>query len=171
MLIESMPKILPNRPPENFPTNSIGFLLHDTARLLRKRFEQNARHLELTRSQWQVLTLLARNQGVRQNALAIEIDIEPITLGRIVYRLEHMGLVERRPDTTDRRAWLLYLNDKAHPLMADVAPVAAATREEALAGISENDRAALTRILETMRANLAGASGHAPDKPEKSRHP
>src|SRR5712672_4409207 len=90
-------------------SSTLDFLLHDVARLLRKRFEQNARGSGLTRSQWQVLTYLARNEGISQSGLADLLEIEPITLGRIVDKLQTRGLIERRPDPSDRRAWLLHL--------------------------------------------------------------
>src|SRR5258705_11616931 len=86
----------------NAPT--LGFLLHDVARLLRRRFEQNARDSGLTRSQWQVLAYLANNEGINQSGLADLLEIEPITLGRIIDKLQTRGLIERRPDPSDRRA-------------------------------------------------------------------
>ena len=73
----------------------LGFLLHDVARLMRKRFEQNARDLGLTRSQGQVLVHLADNEGIHQGALAELTRVEPITLTRILDRLEEAGLIER----------------------------------------------------------------------------
>src|SRR5258705_8651241 len=85
----------------NAPT--LGFLLHEVARLLRRRFEQNARGSGLTRSQWQVLAYLANNEGINQSGLAELLEIEPITLGRILDKLQIMGLIERRPDSSDRR--------------------------------------------------------------------
>jgi MarR family len=85
----------------NAPT--LGFLLHEVARLLRRRFEQNARDFGLTRSQWQVLAYLANNEGINQSGLADLLEIEPITLGRIVDRLQARGLIERHPDPSDRR--------------------------------------------------------------------
>jgi MarR family transcriptional regulator, transcriptional regulator for hemolysin len=144
------------------PADSLCFRLHDAARLLRKRFEQNARDLGLTRSQWQTLAYLARHEGISQSALAELIDIEPITLGRIVDRLEGQGLVERRPHQRDRRIWLLFLRDAARPLLAAMGPIAQATRQEALAGLGEADRETLLRVLEAMRANLTEASAVAP---------
>src|SRR4030088_3838650 len=89
----------------NAPT--LGFLLHDVARLLRRRFEQNARGSRLTRSQWQVLAYLAKNEGINQSGLAYLLEIEPITLGRILDKLQMLGLIERHPDPSDRRGRLL----------------------------------------------------------------
>src|SRR3982074_2360874 len=91
----------------NAPT--LGFLLHDVARLLRRRFEQNARGPGLTRSQWQVLAYLALNEGINQSGLADLLEIEPITLGRIVDKLETLGLIERHPDPSDRRGGVFFL--------------------------------------------------------------
>ena len=88
---------------------TLGFILNDTARLLRKRFEQRARHLGLTRAQWQVLSYLARNEGIQQSALAEILEVEPITLGRILDRLEAAGLIQRRRHAADRRIWRLHL--------------------------------------------------------------
>lgn len=136
---------------------TLGFILNDTARLLRKRFEQRARHLGLTRAQWQALAYLARNEGIQQSALAEILELEPITLGRILDRLEAANLIERRRHATDRRVWLLHLKPSAHALMEDMFAIGDATRAEALAGVGEADRAALTRILIAMKANLAQA--------------
>src|SRR6202171_6720087 len=80
----------------NAPT--LGFLLHEVARLLRRRFEQNARDSGLTRSQWQVLAYLANNEGINQSGLADLLEIEPITLCRIVDKLQALGVGERHPD-------------------------------------------------------------------------
>src|SRR5260370_12092428 len=88
----------------NAPT--LGFLLHEVARLLRRRFEQNARGSGLTRSQWQVLAYLAQNEGINQTGLADLLVIKPITLLRIVGMLHILGLIERRPAPSDLRASL-----------------------------------------------------------------
>ena len=98
-------------------THTLGFLLHDAARLLRKRFDQKARHLGLTRAQWQVLAHVARNEGLHQGALAEILELEPITLVRLIDRLEAAGMVERRAHATDRRLKLLHLTDKARPVL------------------------------------------------------
>jgi len=137
---------------------NLGFLLHDVARLMRKRFEQNARELGLTRSQCSVLAHLARHDGIQQGALAEILEVEPITLTRLVDRLEEMGLVERRPHATDRRIRLLRLTEAAHPKLADIFAVGAVTRGEAMEGVSEEDRERLFDILSSMKANLIGKS-------------
>src|SRR5882757_1686102 len=121
----------------NAPT--LGFLLHDVARLLRRRFEQNARGSGLTRSQWQVLAYLAQNEGINQSGLADLLEIEPITLGRIVDKLQVLRLVERRPDPSDRRVWLLHLTPAARPKLTLLHSLGVVTRGEALVGVSSAD--------------------------------
>jgi MarR family transcriptional regulator for hemolysin len=138
----------------NNPDRNLGFNLHDAARLLRKRFEQKARGLGLTRSQWQVLAHLARHEGIHQGALAEILELEPITLVRILDRLQAAGLIERRHHATDRRLRLLYLTDEAHPILGQMRAIGAEARSEALAGVSDADRERLIETLLTMRANL-----------------
>src|SRR3954447_25460282 len=98
------------------PDRHLGFLLHDVARLLRTRFDQRARVLGLSRAQWSVLAHLSRNEGIRQNALADILEVEPITLARLLDRLEESGMVERRVDPNDRRARRLFVCPAAPPL-------------------------------------------------------
>src|SRR2546430_13479256 len=102
----------------NAPT--LGFLLHDVARLLRRRFEQNARDSGLTRSQWQVLAYSANNEGINQSGLADLLEIEPITLCRIVDKLQTLRLIERHPDPSDRRASLLHFTPAAPPTLSQL---------------------------------------------------
>jgi DNA-binding MarR family transcriptional regulator len=139
----------------NSPT--LGFLLHEVARLLRKRFEQNARGSGLTRSQWQVLAYLSQNEGINQSGLAELLDVEPITLGRIVDKLETLGLIERHPHPTDRRIWLLHLTPDARPKLTQLHKLGDITRSEALAGISDADRLRLLKTLQVLKSNLTDA--------------
>jgi MarR family transcriptional regulator for hemolysin len=139
------------------PHAMVGFLMHDVARMMRKRFEQRAAHLGFTRSQWQVLVHLAKNEGINQAGLAEILEVEPITLVRILDRLEARGLIERRRHLTDRRVWLLYLTDKAHPSLSLLRVIGEATRSEALDGLSEADQEQLVQTLTRMKANLIDA--------------
>jgi len=141
----------------NPTTPTLGFLLHDVARLLKKRFEQIAKGSGLTRSQWQVLAYLAQNEGIHQSGLAELLDVEQITLGRIVDRLETLGLIERHPHPSDRRIRLLHLTAAARPKLAQVRKLGDIARGEALAGVPEADRQHLLQTLQTLRANLATA--------------
>src|ERR1700722_11699742 len=130
---------------------TIGSLIHEGARLMRKRFKQNARNSGLTRSQWQAIAYLSKHEGIHQAALAELLEIEPITLVRILDKLEDRGLIERRQHRTDRRIWLLFLKDAARPLLAQIQPIVDATRAEALSGVSRESREALTGTLELLK--------------------
>src|ERR1700754_1649185 len=134
-------------------TPTIGFLLHDVARLLRKRFEQRAKGLGLTRSQWQTLAYLANNEGIHQAGLAEILEIEPITLVRILDKLAERGLVERRQHPTDRRIWLLYMCDEARPLLIQMRSLGDTTRGEALQGVPAEEHNRLYETLILMKSN------------------
>lgn len=144
---------------------NLTFLLHDVARLMRKRFEQHARGLGLTRSQWQALAYLSRNENISQTGLADLIDVEPITLSRIVDRLVDTGFVERLPHASDRRVWRLRLTSAGRSKLEEVRAPGDKTRAETLEGISQTDRARLLKTLAAMRSNLSVAcEGSAPSK-------
>ena len=140
---------------QNAPT--LGFLLHEVARLLKRRFERHARGSGLTRSQWQVLAYLSLHEGINQSGLAEPLEIEPITLGRIVDKLQVLGLVERRPDPSDRRVWLLHLTPAAHPKLTLLHRLGVVTRGEALAGLPDTDIEHLLKTLQALKANLTDA--------------
>jgi MarR family transcriptional regulator, transcriptional regulator for hemolysin len=134
---------------------------------MRKRFEQNARDSGLTRSQWQAIAYLSKHEGIHQAALADLLEIEPITLVRILDRLEDRGLIERRRHGTDRRIWLLFLTDAVRPMLADMQPIAEATRAEALEGVSQENRDRLFETLNLMKTNLMVANrAPIPEKEE-----
>src|ERR1700730_14177139 len=152
----------------NPPT--LGFLLHEVARLLRKRFEQNTRGSGLTRSQWQVLTYLAQNEGINQSGLAELIDVEPITLCRIVDKLQAFGLVERCPHPSDRRVWILRLTPAARPKLTQVRKLGDMTRSEALAGVSDTDGLHLLETLQVLKSNLTDACNSAVAGQKRASH-
>ena len=136
------------------PTHSVGFLLSDTARLLRMSFDERARTLGLTRAQWRVLARLAYSEGARQTTLAELLEVEPITLSRHLDRMEEAGFVERRPDPQDRRARCLYLTDKARPVLERMRALGREVQAEALAGLGDEAERQIIELLEGMRANL-----------------
>ena len=140
------------------PERSLGFLLHDIARLMRKKFDQRARALGLSRSQWQVLVHLSRHEGINQSGLAEILEIENITLGRLIDRMEEAGWVERRSDPRDRRARLLYMTEKVAPVMERMFALAEETRNDALAGLLPAQRETLIDALMFVRSNLSERS-------------
>ena len=134
---------------------SIAFILADVSRLMRRSFDQRARSIGVTRAQWRVLTMLVRHEGINQGGLADLIEVEPITLCRMVDRLTEASLVERRPDPNDRRVWRLFMTDKARALLSDLKLLAADLTEEAMDGISDCEQEQLCNLLEAIRANLS----------------
>ena len=134
---------------------NIGFLISDVSRLLRRRFDARARLIGVTRAQWRTLTTLGRNEGINQGGLADLLEVEPITLCRMIDRLEEAGHVERRRDPADRRAWRIHLTEKSRPLLDKLQFIAADLFEDALVGIDADTRDQFSDTLRRMRANLA----------------
>lgn len=135
--------------------NNIAFLATDVGRLFRKRFDVVAREFGVTGPQWRVLVAINRTPGINQGALAAWLEVEAITAGRMIDRLEKLGLVERRPDPADRRAWRLFLTDAATPLIAKLHVCADGVFIDALHGFTDGDHAQLKHMLERVRANLS----------------
>lgn len=133
------------------------FEVADIARLMRRDFDRRAASLGVTRAQWRVLARLSRRDGQRQIDLAEALDVEPITLCRMVDRLEEAQLVERRRDGSDRRAWNIHLTEAARPLIEELRALGQTFHEEALAGISEEEKEAVGATFARIRANLAKA--------------
>lgn len=136
---------------------TLGLLLRDTSRLIRRRFVQYARErgLPLNRSEAQVLVYVDREQGMSQAQLAEQLDLEAISLVRLVDSLQEAGLIERRPHPHDRRMRTLWLTEAAQPILAQVMAVRAEVRAQAMAGMSDADQEKLLDLLVTVRGNLA----------------
>lgn len=136
-------------------TESIGFLLNDSARLFRRAFNARTRDMGITALQWRLISYLKRHEGIRQGPLAELIEVEPITLSRMVDRLEDAGLIERRADPTDRRAWRLHLTPRAADLMSSARDLTETLTEEATEGLSAAELDQLVTLVERVRANLS----------------
>lgn len=134
---------------------SFGFLMHDVARLLGRQFDERARAMGLSRAQCRALAYLTRNQGINQAGLAELMEIQPISLARLLDRMEAAGWVERRPDPADRRARRLYLTDKAWPHFEQIRLIAAHNNAEAMAGLTAEQSANLIGMLRQVHANLS----------------
>lgn len=134
---------------------NIGTLLAQVSRQLRRAFDERARGIGVTRPQWQVLSLLSLHAGSNQGALADMLEVEPITLGRMIDRLQEASLVERRADPADRRAWRIYLTDTGEGLLGKLRPFGGAAIECAFDGVSEADRAQFVATLGQVQANLS----------------
>ena len=136
-------------------SDSIAFLTSDLSRLMRRRFDERARLIGVTRTQWRVLKFLQRGEGINQGGLADLLEVEPISLCRMIDRLEESGLVERRRDPKDRRAWQIFLTERARPLLRDLAKISDELLATALDGISQRDHDAAVAVLERIYANLS----------------
>jgi DNA-binding MarR family transcriptional regulator len=136
---------------------TLGHLVQDTARLLRRRFMQHAHEaqLPLSRSAATVLRRLAREEGVHQASLAWALDMEPIALTRVLDQLQEMNLIERRPHAEDRRVNTLYLTAAAAPVVESIRAVDLRVKQDALEGFSEQDQEDLIAKLFDVRRNLA----------------
>lgn len=133
----------------------LGTLLGQVARLMRRRFDQRAREIGITRPQWQVIYVLRRHEGIKQGELAEILEVEPITAGRMIDRMQDAGLVERRADPTDRRAWRLFLTERGQGLVGQLEPLSVEISDLALAGVSDAEQAQLFETLEKIRLNLS----------------
>ena len=136
------------------------FEIAETAHALRRAFDRRAASLGVTRAQWKVLFRLSRTPGLRQVELADMLDVEPITLSRIVDRLAEAGLVERRADPADRRAWRLYLTDKSAPIIDKLMELGTEMAAEAFDGIPKEQIRTMREALGRIRDNLASTSAH-----------
>lgn len=134
--------------------DSLGFLLNDIARLMRKRFDIRARRIGVTRAQWHTLSILKRNEGCNQGMLADLLEVEPITVGRMIDRLEDAGLVERRRDPADRRVWRIHLTEKAQPVLIELRAIADTMIDEVMEGVDPEDRIRMHAALKALRTNL-----------------
>src|ERR1700674_6074747 len=130
-------------------------LLYDVARQMRTRADQRARTRGMTRAQWVILAHLERQPALPQNELAAIVEVEPITIGRLVDRLEARGLLERRSDPRDRRVWRLQLMPAATPTLREVKKYRAELRELMTAGLDPATLRVMADGLLRMKANLA----------------
>lgn len=134
---------------------SIGFLVTDVSRLLRTDFDRRVRALGMTQVQWRAIAHIARDEGLNQSALAERLEVKPITIARLIDRMEKTGWVRRRPDEADRRATLLFLTAKAKPVLEKLQEHADEAMQAVLQGIGAEGEEALIAGLERMKLNLA----------------
>ncbi|MEA3002192.1 MAG: hypothetical protein QOH81_980 [Sphingomonadales bacterium] len=138
--------------------SNFAFEVAETAQVLRRDFDRRAGELGVTRAQWRVLARLSRSDGLRQVALADALDVEPITLCRMIDRLAEAGLVERRADEEDRRAWRIHLTAKAGPLIETLRGIADAFLADALSGVDAAEQSRVRDVLARIRTNIAGGA-------------
>jgi MarR family transcriptional regulator for hemolysin len=130
------------------------FLVSDVARLMRTRADQKARQFGMTRAQWSVLFRLERHEGLKQSELAEILDIQPITLTRLIDRLCDNGLIERRGDPNDRRAKRLFLTPAARPVLEKFNVLTSDMMADVLAGVDGPAMGQLVKHLTHIKDNL-----------------
>lgn len=135
-------------------SDNIGFVIGDMSRLIRRTFDKRAKVIGVTRPQWRVLTWLQRHEGINQSALADMLELDAMTLCRMVDRLQAAEMVERRADPGDRRAWQLFLTPKGTALTAQLTPIGEQLLQEAMHDLSANDQEQLQHLLALVRRNL-----------------
>ncbi|HEX4846805.1 MAG TPA: MarR family transcriptional regulator [Novosphingobium sp.] len=136
---------------------SLAYLLSDSARLLRRAFDARVRELGMTSPQARLLLILNVTEGENQGYYAERLEVEPISLTRMIDRMEESGLIERRRDPADRRAWRLFLTARSRDVIDQVRAGLAGLEDEMLAGLGAAERAALGTMLEAIRTNFTDA--------------
>ena len=133
------------------------FTIMDVARLLKTYADQRARQFGISRAQWAVLIRIDRAEGLKQTELADMLDLQPITLTRLLDRLADNGLIERRSDPNDRRANRLYLMPAAKPLLDRLSDLGADMMEIVLDGLSATSIERMLKELSAVKDNLRSA--------------
>ncbi len=132
----------------------IGYTMTDVARLLRTVFERRVRALGLTRAQWLVIARLHRRPGLSQSEVADLLEIEKATAGRLIDRMETKDWIERRADPDDRRVNRLHLTHEAERMHALIWPIAEATVDDALVGLTTSERRQFSRLMQRVKGRL-----------------
>src|SRR3974390_461208 len=135
----------------------IGFNIMDVARMLKTYADQLARQFGISRAQWSVLVRLDRSEGLKQSELAEMLDLQPITLTRLLDRLSENGLIERRADPDDRRAKRLFLTPAARPLLERLGDLGEDLMATALAGVAPESVQHMVAQLAVVKENLRQA--------------
>jgi MarR family transcriptional regulator for hemolysin len=146
------------------------FALFEVQRMLRLYADKQARSHGLTRAQWAVLAKLERTEGMKQTEIADLMEMQPITLTRLIDKLCEAGLIERRSDETDRRVNRLYLTEAARPLLAKLAILRSEITQTALASLSDAQTHQLVDQLESIKDNIRDALASASAKTKEKRY-
>lgn len=141
--------------------STLGFLFSDIARLLRRNMDRRLQALGMTQAQWRAIARLARNEGMTQVDLAEGLETQPITVTRLVDRMEKAGWVERRAHPHDRRAVRLFLTPRSQPILAEMHARAAETMSDAMRGITAGAYKELLDTLDHIKQNLNASDSAA----------
>ena len=147
------------------------FTLGELHRLMRAHADKQASRYGITRAQWAVLAKVERNEGLKQTELAEQMEMQPITLTRLIDKLCANDWIERRGDETDRRVNRLYLRKAARPLLGKLAGLRSELTATALEGINPADAHRLLDQLESIKENVRNAiqkpAGEPPRKEQR----
>lgn len=133
------------------------FTINDVARMLRTFADYKAAQFGITRAQWVVLVRLDRSEGLKQSELAEMLELQPISLTRLLDKLCDNGLIERRPDPVDRRAKRLFLTPAARPLLEKLGDLGEELMSTALAGVARDTIEQMVAQLGLVKENLRQA--------------
>ncbi len=134
----------------------LGFLIHDVSRLRRSAFDRVAKPMNLTRSQWWVLAVLSREDGMTQSQLAEELDLGKVAVGGLIDRLEKSDLVRRDSDPSDRRVNRVFLQPKSKALVTRMRKVSHRLNTLMQADIPTEDLETTARTLGALKHRLLG---------------
>ena len=143
-----------------FSADNLLIVIHDLARAIRTDADRRAREHGMTRAQWLILAQLARTPGLSQRELAEIAEVEPITIARIVDRLAARGVVERRPDSADRRIWRLHLLPAAEAVLAKLNGQREAILQIATEGVDHSALTTTVNALRRMKSNMLAGRRH-----------
>ena len=146
----------------------LGFLLHDASRLLRRRFEANASRFGLSSAQWRLLARVWKEEGVAQARLAELLEVEPISVSRLIDRMAEGGFIERRADPHDRRVRTIHLTARSRDIFQDMRSIADGVYASALAGLSDEQAKAVIDGLKAIISNLNDDDRRAADNSDKA---
>src|SRR6187431_3125828 len=155
-----------NGPPNSDGIDRLGFLIHDAQRLLRKRFEMRGAEYGLSAAQWRLLVRLVKDEGAPQARLAEILEIEPISVSRLLDRMEAGGWITRQQDASDRRVRMIFPTDKSHMAFAAIKSVAGEVYEEALSGLTADERRMVIRGLGAIVENLSDGETPSSEQPK-----
>jgi len=150
---------------------TLGFLIGDIARMMRARFHHKAKRLGLTRAQWTTLNRVSHNEGIKLTQLAELMEVDVVTVSRLVEGLTASGWLKRKQDPHDRRAFHIYITRDATPLLEELNALGAETEREAFDGLREGSLNEFRASLKVVRRNLSDAIARRvlPPRPQKPR--
>lgn len=142
---------------DSFKTRApLAYLVHEVAKLMKRRFDEEAQRHGITMPQWRTLAVIAQHDGITQSAIAAEIDADPMTVSGILDRLDKRRLIDRYPDPSDSRAKLATLTDEGQLLYEEARRVGLDLYRSTLVGLSQSEQDAALHALCLMRDNLLG---------------